>query len=48
MDRSDPMFWIIGGLALLIAFLLLRGPWDGGAWGGEADRTRRRDPPDED
>ena len=47
MDRSDPMFWIIEGLALLVALLLLRGPWDGGAWGRPPDQPGPGEPPDQ-
>jgi hypothetical protein len=47
MDAADPLFWIIEGLALLVAGLLLAGPWDGGAWGGHAEQRDRDGPPDE-
>lgn len=41
MDTSDPMFWLIEGLALLVAVLALRGPWGLASWKDDADPALR-------
>jgi hypothetical protein len=47
MDSSDPMYWLIMGLSLLIAVLALREPWDRDAWKDRRDEERRQKGPDQ-
>jgi hypothetical protein len=46
MDSSDPMYWLIMGLALLIAVLALRDPLHKDLWKDrpdEAAKDKRKD-----
>lgn len=42
MDSTDPIYWLIMGLAILIAVLALREPWDKDLWKDLPDEQRDR------
>lgn len=44
MDRSDPMFYVIAGLAIVVAILVLRDAWQQGLWRGTEEEQSKRKP----
>lgn len=41
MDRSDPMFYVIAGLAIVVAILVLRDAWQQGLWRGTEEEPSK-------